>query len=111
LNTTLQLSPAPHFELKEESAVQRAVSGLIRENIIASAHDTSEGGLFIAVLESAMPRGFGFSITTDPAIRKDAFLFGEAQSRIVVSVAPNHEAALINALWQMQVFPIPDWER
>jgi phosphoribosylformylglycinamidine synthase subunit PurL len=94
----VQLSPAPHFELKEESAVQRAVAGLIRENIIASAHDTSEGGLFIAVLESAMPRGFGFSITTDPAIRKDAFLFGEAQSRIVVSVAPRQEAALVKAL-------------
>ena len=92
------LSPAPHFDLKEEAAVQRAVSGLIRQGYVASAHDISEGGLFIAVLESAMPRGLGFNLQTDPGIRKDAFLFGESQSRIVVSVSPGKEGALKDAL-------------
>ena len=39
-----------------------------------------------------MGTGFGFNIYTDEGIRKDAFLFGEAQSRIVVSIDPNLKA-------------------
>jgi phosphoribosylformylglycinamidine synthase len=53
----------------------------------------ADGGLFIALLESAMPNGIGFTIQTNDAIRKDAYLFGEAQSRIVVSVAKEQQAA------------------
>jgi phosphoribosylformylglycinamidine synthase len=80
-------SPAPAFNLDTEFSVQQIVKKLIREKLVQSAHDVSDGGLFIALLESAMPRGFGFSIETDFDCRADAFLFGEAQSRIVVSVA------------------------
>ncbi|MES2479143.1 MAG: phosphoribosylformylglycinamidine synthase subunit PurL [Bacteroidota bacterium] len=81
-------SPAPHFDLQEEAGVQKTIARLISEKIILSAHDTSEGGLFTTVLESAMRNNLGFSIETDANIRKDAFLFGEAQSRVVVSVSP-----------------------
>ena len=87
-------SPAPHFELEEEYAVQQAIAGLIEKNIIHSAHDISEGGLFTCLLESAMVAGFGFSVDTDKNIRKDAFLFGEAQSRVVVSVGSQFAAIL-----------------
>lgn len=79
-------SPAPHFDLNEEAAVQATITRLINEKIILSAHDISEGGLFTTVLESAMRNNLGFSIQTDAQIRKDAFLFGEAQSRVIVSV-------------------------
>lgn len=79
-------SPAPSFDLDEESAVQDVVLGLIKEKLIVSAHDCADGGLFTALLESALPNGLGFRITTSAEIRKDAFLFGEAQSRVVVSV-------------------------
>lgn len=82
-------SPAPAFDLEEEYAVQESVKKLIREGLISSAHDVSDGGLFIALLESAMPRYLGFDINTDEDIRKDAFLFGESQSRIVVTVSPD----------------------
>jgi phosphoribosylformylglycinamidine synthase len=81
-------SPAPYFDLDEEADVQNAVQRMIKEQMIQSAHDISEGGLFIALLESAMVMHHGFSITTDKSIRKDAYLFGEAQSRIIVSVNP-----------------------
>jgi phosphoribosylformylglycinamidine synthase subunit PurL len=83
----VQHSPAPHFELDEEFNVQQAVKALIAKNLIQSAHDCSEGGLFIALLESAMHRNLGFAIV-DPqnGLRNDAYLFGEAQSRVVVSV-------------------------
>ncbi|MBP6049550.1 MAG: phosphoribosylformylglycinamidine synthase subunit PurL [Chitinophagales bacterium] len=82
----VDLSPAPHFDLKEEAFIQNTITNLIAENKIKSAHDISEGGLFIAVLESAMVRNIGFEINTDSTIRKDAFLFGEAQSRVIVSI-------------------------
>ncbi|HQE55458.1 phosphoribosylformylglycinamidine synthase subunit PurL [Tenuifilum sp.] len=89
-------SPAPYFNLEEEYEVQRAVRELIARNLIQSAHDISDGGLFIALLESAMPRNLGFDITTDAEIRTDAFLFGEAQGRIVVSVSPSRETQFID---------------
>lgn len=79
-------SPAPYFDLETEQEVQRAVKQVISEGIVTSAHDCADGGLFVALLESAMPRQKGFHISSDPLIRKDAFLFGEAQSRVVVSV-------------------------
>jgi len=89
-------SPAPYFNLEEEYEVKRAVRELIARNLIQSAHDVSDGGLFIALLESAMPRNLGFDITTDAEIRTDAFLFGEAQGRIVVSVSPSRETQFID---------------
>lgn len=94
----IDLSPAPHFELKEEALVQDAVAKLIENKLIHSAHDLSEGGLFIAVLESAMTRNFGFDITTCSSIRKDACLFGEGQSRVVVSIAADTKDSFDNFL-------------
>lgn len=81
-------SPAPSFDLDVEYKNQSVVKRLIRKNLIESAHDVSDGGLFITLAESAMPNDLGFSIETDFDCRADAFLFGEAQSRIIVSVSP-----------------------
>ncbi len=82
----VDLSPAPKFDLKEEAQIQQAVTALISNKLVCSAHDISEGGLFVAVLESAMIHNLGFEITTCSSIRKDACLFGEGQSRVIVSV-------------------------
>ncbi|MDP4266426.1 MAG: phosphoribosylformylglycinamidine synthase subunit PurL [Bacteroidota bacterium] len=87
----VKYSPAPHFDLEFEYAVQDIIKKIIRKKLIKSAHDVSEGGLFITLFESAICRGFGFKITTDKSIRKDAFLFGESQSRVVVSVSPDNK--------------------
>jgi phosphoribosylformylglycinamidine synthase len=81
-------SPAPYFDLEEEVLIQNTVKDLIKNKLIESAHDVSEGGLFVALMESGMPRTLGFDISTEGGIRKDAYLFGESQSRIVVSVKP-----------------------
>jgi phosphoribosylformylglycinamidine synthase len=60
---------------------------LIDRKVIESAHDVSEGGLFITLLESCFNRELGVDVVAnDYKIRKDGFWFGEAQSRIVVSV-------------------------
>jgi phosphoribosylformylglycinamidine synthase len=82
-------SPAPYFDLDEEFKVQQTIQRLISEKLVKSAHDISEGGLFACLLESAMVRGLGFSIHTQGGIRIDAELFGEAQSRVIVSVNPD----------------------
>lgn len=83
----VQLSPAPYFDLDEEHKLQQTVKQIIVAGLIKSAHDISEGGLFIALMESAMHREVGFNIVGTPdGLRTDAYLFGEAQSRVVVSV-------------------------
>ncbi|MEY5043406.1 MAG: hypothetical protein RJA19_633 [Bacteroidota bacterium] len=78
-------SPAPHFDLEAEKKVQACVREAIRRFTVQSAHDVSEGGLFVTLLEMGMPRGLGFDIETDGHIRLDAFLFGEGQGRVVVT--------------------------
>ena len=89
-------TPAPHFDLDYEYRIQEAVKGIIRGRMIRSAHDVSDGGLYITLIESAMPREFGFDITSPAEIRKDAFLFGEAQSRVVVTVNQAMETDFID---------------
>ncbi|MGB0166813.1 MAG: phosphoribosylformylglycinamidine synthase subunit PurL, partial [Luteibaculum sp.] len=79
-------SPAPVFDLNEEFALQESVKSLIREKLIASAHDVSNGGLMVTLMEMGFPKGFGFDIETDLEFRMDAYLFGESPSRVVVSV-------------------------
>lgn len=88
-------SPAPYFNLEEEYALQDVVKNLIKKNLISSAHDCADGGLFVTLLEKAMPNNLGFDIETDSEIRPDAYLFGEAQSRVVVSVVESFQDAFI----------------
>lgn len=91
-------SPAPFFDLEKEYAMHQVIKQLIREKLLVSAHDVSDGGLYIALLESALPNQLGFKIETDEEIRKDAFLFGEAQGRVVVSVKPENQEALVELM-------------
>ncbi|MEP6948421.1 MAG: phosphoribosylformylglycinamidine synthase subunit PurL [Ginsengibacter sp.] len=89
----VQFSPAPYFNLDEELRLLETVSSLIRKKMIQSAHDISEGGLFVNLAESGFYRSFGFEVVQQSSqIRKDAFWFGEAQGRIVVTVK-NSDAA------------------
>jgi len=82
-------TPAPYFNLEEEYKLQNVISSLINSKLINSAHDVSDGGLFMNLLESAMVNNLGFEISSDSSIRKDAFLFGETQSRVVITVSNN----------------------
>ena len=84
-------SSTPPFDLDIEYELQQTTSNLIKDKLILSAHDVADGGLFIALLESSMYNNLGFSINTLDNIRKDAFLFGESPSRIVVSIEPKNK--------------------
>jgi phosphoribosylformylglycinamidine synthase len=94
----IKATPAPHFDLATEQKVQKAISALIEGKLIESAHDVSDGGLLVTLAESSFPRGLGFQVSSDSAIRQDAFWFGEAQSRVVVSVDASKKAAFESAL-------------
>jgi phosphoribosylformylglycinamidine synthase len=94
----IPLSAPPAFDLDEELHVQQSITQLIRKRFIESAHDISEGGLFQCLLESAITGNLGFDIETDSNFRKDAYLFGESQSRCVITVNPQKEDQLLNYL-------------
>lgn len=82
-------SPAPFMDLDEEANLQKTILELIKNKLIVSAHDVSDGGLFVTLTESAMAasKKLGYSVkTTSHKVRKDAFWFGESQSRVVVSI-------------------------
>ncbi len=100
----VEASPAPFFNLDEEKALQSQLNMLIRKDVIQSAHDVTEGGLFITLLESAMDNDLGFDMTTASEFREDAYLFGEAQSRIVVTVSEDDDDDFID-LMMMNGFP------
>ena len=83
-----EFSPAPYFNLDEEFEMQQFVASIIKNKLVQSAHDISEGGLVIALMECGFYNNLGFSVNqTDNNIRKDAYWFGEAQGRVVVSVS------------------------
>jgi len=104
----LKIGPPPHVDLAHEIKVQNAVRNLIREGLVKSAHDCSEGGLAVAVAECCFhpEKLFGAEIDCSRRPAGDAtraqetlqrsashseaatILFSESQSRIVVSVAP-----------------------
>lgn len=91
-------SPAPYFNMDEELDMQHAVLNLIENGLLVSAHDVSDGGLFTTLAESAFVNKLGFKITSDDSVRNDAFLFGESQGRVVVSVAPEKEEEFVEFL-------------
>jgi phosphoribosylformylglycinamidine synthase len=89
----VKASPAPHFDLPTEQLVQKGILSLIEGKLIQSAHDVSDGGVLVTLAESAFPRGLGFVVKSDAGIRQDAMWFGEAQSRVIVSVSPVKQAS------------------
>jgi phosphoribosylformylglycinamidine (FGAM) synthase-like enzyme len=96
-------APAPYFDIDKEYAMHQVVKELIRHKVVQSAHDVADGGLYVALVESCLPNGLGFDIDSDSSIRKDAFLFGEAQGRVVVSIAPDDQGRFIEMMATSEV--------
>src|SRR6266498_2602903 len=104
----LKIGPPPHVDLAHEIKVQNAVRNLIREGLVKSAHDCSEGGLAVAVAECCFHpeklfgadvdcsrRPAGDATRAQETLQRSAshsdaatVLFKESQSRIIVSVEP-----------------------
>jgi phosphoribosylformylglycinamidine synthase len=121
----LKIGPPPHVDLTHEIKVQKAVRDLIREGLVQSAHDCSEGGLAVTLAESCFNpmRLFGaeISVTRASGLREEesavvallgeedrkrdacATLFNESQSRIVISVASENLKKTISLLGEREV--------
>jgi phosphoribosylformylglycinamidine synthase len=85
----VELSPAPYFNLDEEFALHQAIQNLIKDGILSSVHDISEGGLIVSLFESGFTQALGFEVNSAGAAkRKDAFWLGESQGRVAVSIQP-----------------------
>jgi phosphoribosylformylglycinamidine synthase subunit PurL len=82
-------SQAPYFNLDEEFTTMQVVQELIKQKLVQSANDVSEGGLIVSLLESGFTKELGFEIDTDANFRQDAFLFGENQGRYILSINPS----------------------
>jgi len=84
----LKLGPPPRLDLEKEFNLQGACLEMIEAGLLASCHDCSDGGLAMALAECcfASPRReMAVEVVVETEIREDAYLFGETQSRIVVS--------------------------
>ena len=93
----------PTIDLDLESAVQRACRRAIEGGLLSSAHDCSDGGLAVALAECCIVGRVGLEASFTVSGRWDAALFGEAQSRIVVSLDPDGLSALEHICTSEQV--------
>jgi len=86
----------PQLNLELERDLQGVLITAAQQGYLKSAHDCAEGGLAVTIAESAVTGGFGadVEIANSGGIRLDSLLFGESQSRVVVSVAPAHVESL-----------------
>ena len=87
----------PHLDLRLAQSVNRLCLELIRKKLLASAHDCSEGGLAVALAESCVSHPLapkGATLGIDSTVRNDAFLFGESQSRILISFSAKNRLAV-----------------
>ncbi|EMW5475944.1 phosphoribosylformylglycinamidine synthase subunit PurL [Enterococcus faecalis] len=78
------------FDLKEEKANQELVLKAIQAGLVASAYDCAEGGVAVALAESAFANELGLQVTL-PLTKE--YLFAETQSRFILSVSPQHQEA------------------
>jgi len=97
----------PALDLQWEKTIQQALLESIRQGWIQSAHDLSDGGLAVAVAECCLidwdhPIGVDISIPR-PEMRPEWFLFGESQSRILVSVKPEFQSSVEEFFRQEQI--------
>ncbi|HZU30899.1 MAG TPA: phosphoribosylformylglycinamidine synthase subunit PurL [Candidatus Angelobacter sp.] len=88
----------PALDIKQEAALQKCIRELIKEHAIDSAHDCSDGGLAVALAESAFPASMGAEINLKSnGINTEIVLFGETASRIVISCDPK-KAEIIQSI-------------
>lgn len=81
----LEAGRTPELDLKLEKLVQQTALEMIKKGLIKSAHDCSEGGLAVALAECCLAGKVGAEVTLTDGIRASSLLFGESQSRIVIS--------------------------
>ncbi|MDR4999754.1 MULTISPECIES: phosphoribosylformylglycinamidine synthase subunit PurL [Brevibacillus] len=85
----------PQLDLTKEAAVQKLVLTAIRQGLVNSAHDLSEGGLGVALAESCFGKNIGAQVELTSDLRTDVLLFSESQSRILLSTSKEQAEAIV----------------
>jgi phosphoribosylformylglycinamidine synthase subunit PurL len=81
----------PELDLEKEATLQRALVAIIQSGLAESAHDCADGGLAVALVESALPAGVGLNVRLPkPQTALEFLLFAEDASRVVISCDPVH---------------------
>lgn len=96
----------PSLDLNFEKKLQHALLNLIKNGLIVSAHDLSDGGLAVAISESCVmnpEKTFGAKISFTPSFRMDYFLFSESQSRILLSISQNNKNRMESDLKKLRI--------
>lgn len=93
----------PFIDLAKEKAVQEFLYEAASKQILQSAHDCSDGGFAVALAESAIINGTGVRAEWQDKVSEAAMLFGESQSRVIVSVSPKNMETLSNLLEKYSV--------
>ena len=96
-------SPAPYINSQEQNRLQTVLFEAINNNLISSIHSITRGGIFTSLIESSIPNQLGFDVTTDVEIREDAFLFGEALGRYIVSTSEEKDASFVDMMTQNKI--------
>ncbi len=96
---------APHFDIEEERRIQECCLKLIQANLLASAHDVSDGGIAIALAEGAILSTFGcvVEIPNEKFLRTDFLLFGEEQSRIIITSSHDKQMEIMTLIKELNV--------
>jgi phosphoribosylformylglycinamidine synthase II len=85
----------PEIDLEKEAALQKTVIEVIRQGLVDSVHDCSDGGLAVALAEKAFAKGVGARVNlTSNGLPAEFVLFGEDASRIVLSCDPANVARI-----------------
>ncbi len=93
----------PQVDASYALGLYKALNQAQRKSLVASCHDLSDGGLGVALAEKAFAGGFGIQadlrqVRTAGELREDAVLFSESQSRLLVTVRPDNQAAFENVM-------------
>lgn len=99
----LERGSVPVLDLDREKKVQDCCLELIRNGLVKSAHDCSEGGIAVALAESCISGGKGARVEFEGCKRSDLLLFGETQSRILVTVEQGQLEDLLETAGQLGV--------
>jgi phosphoribosylformylglycinamidine synthase len=95
----------PALDLEREATLQRALVAVIHAGLVGSAHDCADGGLAVALVESALPAGIGLNIKLPKQKLAHEFrLFAEDPSRVVLSCDPIHLARIQQVTEEYGVF-------
>ena len=96
--TTGELAGAPPaLDLAAEAALQRLLADLAGQGALAAAHDLSDGGLAVALVEAVLARGIGATVTLPPELPPLVALASESASRVLLAVEPANAAAVTAA--------------